>query len=159
MREKRPPNMGEEKLREWIISILVDAECGCKEWPFPLSIGSRYPRIKVRGVERPCGRVVLRLLDSDLLALHVCDNTRCLNPDHLYAGTNKDNTSDMFARGRQHDRKAVGRACAKLTEESAAKIRDEYRDKKTPIVKLAKKYSVAPTTIWKVLSGQTWTSE
>lgn len=33
-------------------------------------------------------------------ALHICDNKACVNPDHLYAGTQKDNVRDMLVRGR-----------------------------------------------------------
>lgn len=34
------------------------------------------------------------------LVLHHCDNPRCINPDHLYLGTDADNVRDREARGR-----------------------------------------------------------
>ena len=36
------------------------------------------------------------------LILHSCDNSLCVNPDHLYAGTHQDNSNDMIQRKRNH---------------------------------------------------------
>jgi len=35
-----------------------------------------------------------------MLVCHHCDNKRCINPDHLFVGTAKDNTVDMIKKGR-----------------------------------------------------------
>ena len=37
---------------------------------------------------------------QDAMALHHCDNSYCVNPDHLYWGTAQDNVDDMIQRGR-----------------------------------------------------------
>lgn len=39
-------------------------------------------------------------LRSNMLICHHCDNPGCVNPDHLYQGTNQDNFNDMIDRGR-----------------------------------------------------------
>jgi hypothetical protein len=59
-------------------------------------------------------------------ALHHCDNHPCVNPGHLFEGTNRDNTDDMIAKGRQGEpRRFRGEAHAstKLSDAAVMDIR------------------------------------
>ena len=41
-----------------------------------------------------------RVAKKKLYALHLCDNDKCINPEHMYFGTSKDNTLDSMVRGK-----------------------------------------------------------
>lgn len=87
------------------------------------------------------------------LVLHKCDNPACVNPNHLYLGSSKDNNRDMVNRGRQYTRKGIA---YKFTFEIAKKIRARYKAEKISCEKLAREYNVSYTTMNLLLRGKTW---
>lgn len=105
------------------------ASGGCKSFG-GMEIAGRYARVRWKGRSQAAHRVSLALhlgrpIPRDVLVLHGCDNTWCVNPDHLREGTTKDNTADMFARGRSRQQKEKARrATARrwLTEADAAAV-------------------------------------
>lgn len=47
-------------------------------------------------------------IPDGLYACHSCDNTLCVNPDHLFAGTHQDNVDDRERKGRNHLARGLG---------------------------------------------------
>ncbi len=63
------------------------------------------PHPRINGKQRPGSIIVLeyklgRSILTGMLACHTCDNSRCVNKDHLYEGTPKENSRDMVERKR-----------------------------------------------------------
>ena len=76
-----------------------------------------YPYIKRQGREQAIHRYVyerfVEPISGGLFVRHTCDNTTCINPDHLVVGTHQDNMDDRSRRGRTR-KSAEGRARAKI---------------------------------------------
>lgn len=87
--------------------------------------------------------------------LHRCVARRnCVNPDHSYPGTAKDNQRDCIDQGRRPVR--AGELCptAKLTDEQVMEIRNARSKESMPT--LAKRFGVAVHTIWLIWTSKTW---
>jgi hypothetical protein len=65
-------------------------------------------------------------INDDLCVLHQCDNPQCVNPWHLFLGTQKDNALDKVSKGRQ--RFGEGVPNGKLTKDQAIRIKAMLRD-------------------------------
>ena len=86
--------------------------------------------------------------------LHHCDNPQCVNPEHLFMGTPKDNVADMWAKGRGNPGHVYGEKhwASKIT----MKIADEIRNSELSQNKLAKIYGISSSSVWAIKSGKTW---
>lgn len=81
---------------------------------------------------------------DEIFVLHKCDTPSCVNPDHLFLGTNDDNILDHLLKGRSGK---------KLDE---FKVRDIRKDTDSHMA-ISKKYGVTKTLIGHIKRRKIWT--
>ena len=114
-----------------------------------------YGRINVSGKNRRAYQVSFETFLGErkgFCVLHKCDVYSCINPDHLYLGTLKDNAQDMVRRGRQNNIAGEYNGNAILTKQDVQEI---FHSNEMNVV-LARKYGVDRTTIYKIRKSVTW---
>ena len=97
-------------------------------------------------------------IPDGMFVLHKCDNPSCVNPKHLWLGTQQDNIEDAVRKGRiSKASRNCGELCAnsKLREEDIMMIRARYflGEKQ---VDLAMEYEVDRSTISYAVTGRNW---
>jgi len=96
-------------------------------------------------------------LPRDMVVLHTCDNRRCINLEHLVAGTQSENVRDMLAKGRDNyvNPRGERHGQSKLTANQVAEIKESEETQRA----LALRYGVARTTISAIKTGRSWSPE
>lgn len=130
-------------------------------WPWTgLLDPNRYGLIYIEGIGIRAHRIACFLHTGvdphPLLVCHKCDNPPCCNGNHLFPGTHSENSIDMFAKGRSHERRGEKNPNAKLTEKDVLAIRKVYTGKYGEQSSLGRQYGVAPTIIAYVVTRRTW---
>lgn len=99
-------------------------------------------------------------IPENLFVLHSCDNPSCVNPEHLWLGTKKDNRTDCESKGRakyfgsKEAKKGIENVNAKLDEKNVLKIRELKN--KISHSKIATKFSINRLTVQQILYRRTW---
>ena len=122
-----------------------------------------YPQCKINGKIKVISRVMYEReygeIPKGMIVCHKCDNPNCINLDHLFLGTNADNSKDMVKKNRQSRQGSPGmhgtkHPQAKLTEKQVIEIRS-YKgltDKQ-----IAEIYKVSITNINNIRNRKIWT--
>lgn len=130
---------------------------GCWNWTGQGSIDG-YGYIDIRNKTYRAHRVAWEVYKGEeipegLQVCHKCDNRRCINPEHLFLGTNKDNHLDKVRKGRHAHGSRIG--CSKLTETQVEEMR-ALHESGASYRQIGKLFGVHFATAGKAIRGSTW---
>jgi hypothetical protein len=149
------------KNRFWSkVSIAGPAEC----WLWTSTVNNKgYGQMSVQQPDHPstrkdrpmyAHRIAWQLthgtIPKGLNVLHRCDVPRCVNPAHLFLGTQRDNAADMMAKKRHPGMPPS--PTIKLTPDQVRAIR---KDPRTHGV-IASDYDLQRLSVWKIKHRLTW---
>jgi hypothetical protein len=135
-------------------------ENGC--WLWTKSTTRGYGELHYKGTTRKAHRVAWELTYGDIpkgmVVCHRCDNPRCINPDHLFIGTQADNIKDCIEKGRARHISPRGESNprAVLTEQQVIDARRRYRQGGVFYKELAAEYGVGFYAIAQAVKGKSW---
>lgn len=100
---------------------------GCWEW-LKAKAGNGYGVIsfnqKMHYSHRVSYRFFVGEIPPSMNVLHRCDNPSCVNPEHLFLGTQKDNVADMIKKGRNKNGQPNPKY--KFDDQTVLKIRKDF---------------------------------
>lgn len=96
-------------------------------------------------------------IPADLHVLHRCDNPPCVNPSHLFLGTDADNMADMVAKGRAGGKIFHGEAnaAARLTAQQVRELRRRVENGETQR-SMAKEFGISTRTVNLIVLRKAW---
>lgn len=130
-------------------------------WIWEKGTAQGYGRLRIGGKVTKAHRVAYQLhhgdLDDSKIICHKCDNPSCVNPDHLWQGTHRENQDDAFRKRRKPTIRNIGERNpnSKLTsldvEMVLYLIFRGYGDRE-----IAKRFGVSSTSVTLIRDGKTW---
>jgi hypothetical protein len=103
-------------------------------------------------------------IPNNLFVLHTCDNPPCVNPKHLFLGTNQDNMKDRNNKNRQA--KGEDQGNSKLVQEEVNEIRtlwsaeleERAKGKNSQLTQreLGKRFGVGQGQINRIVNNKSW---
>ena len=155
-RNRRAAGIPERKfadVEERLWGRAIAGEGGCILWDGHLNHHG-YGHIGVGKKLKRTHRLAWELTNGPIpdgkRVLHKCDVPRCINPSHLFLGSQSDNMRDMHGKSRA----AIGErhGNAKITEDQVMSILSDARGPS----KVAAQYGISASTVCDIRAGRSW---
>lgn len=142
-------------LREWPFNRTLTLKNGCMIWLGALT-NSGYP--KAGGIESKTMMVHRYVAlghdrPTDTVVMHTCDNSLCINPEHLVVGTQTENNLDSYDKGRKSGYKHPFR---KLTVDDVEEIRRLWGSRQLTQGRIGKQFGIGQSTVSKIVNDEDW---
>lgn len=136
----------------------IDKSKGCWLWQGSVAL-SGYGRITFEGKTYRAHRLSWILHRGDipegLVVCHSCDTPSCVNPNHLWIGTNADNIADRDAKKRTAKGSEISNS-NKLTEEEVLSIRRLHADEALSWKELSRRFKVSDVQVRNIVLRKSW---
>jgi len=152
--------MTNKQLRNFWAKVNILGPEDCWEWQAGLD-HKGYGKVRFNGITYLAHRIAYELtydpIPKGLFCCHKCDNSKCVNPGHLFLGTQQDNMADMYSKGRNPDRYGINNGNSKLTKEQVLEIRRLYAlEDHLSQVKLGILFGVSSKAIGLIVNRKHW---
>jgi hypothetical protein len=131
---------------DWIVT-----DTGCWECTSHYRTGNGYAQFwkdgRLTRVTRHLWEECFGDIPSRMGVCHHCDNPSCINPEHLFIGTQGDNIQDAVKKGRQNLNTRP-----KLTREQVG----SFKNNPYPVKNWIRSFGVAKRTLYDILEKKTW---
>jgi hypothetical protein len=129
----------------------------CWLWQSTVDKGG-YGRLTVKAkllyAHRVSWEIHFGTIPDNVLVCHTCDNRRCVNPAHLFLGTDADNFQDMVEKGRFRCAHGERSRSAVLTEDDVIQARAMYPSMR--VADIARRLGKPYAAVWNAINRKTW---
>ncbi len=141
--------------------FIGEPNSGCWLWMAyvtPAGYGKFGVKNTVMLANRASWEIYRGKIPDGLFVLHKCDTPACVNPNHLFLGTQNDNMRDKYLKGRArgpsgpNGRHGEKNPLSKLTETQV----EEIRASSDPQRKIAARYGISQRAVSDIRLGRRW---